>query len=169
MLNQMLVQPVLERLTLLLNHVLGSEPVATERLQPHSGKRVLLAFEGWPVLLPPLPSLGFLITPAGLLELQPADDPIAPDLQLRIDASNPAALALKMAGGGVPQAHIEGDAELASEVSWLMANLRWDVAADLERFFGPGVAAQWQQFGALVQKGLQAALAALGRMPKAPW
>ena len=39
-LNAMLAPPVLERFTLLANHVLASEPVATQRLAPHAGKSI---------------------------------------------------------------------------------------------------------------------------------
>ena len=38
----------MERITLLLNHVIAAEPVATERLRPHSGRSVQLVWTGWP-------------------------------------------------------------------------------------------------------------------------
>jgi hypothetical protein len=64
-----LVAPALAtRLTLLLNHVLSAERVATERLVPHAGRTVALTLQGWPSLLPPPPVLAWRITPAGLLE-----------------------------------------------------------------------------------------------------
>ena len=40
-------------------------------------------------------------------------------------------------GGTPPPVQIDGDAQLAGDVNWLLLNLRWDVAADLERLFGP--------------------------------
>ena len=66
---QTLVQgAVMERLTLLINHVLSAEPVAMTRLQRHSGSTVLIGFKGWPSLLPALPVVAFHVTPAGLVE-----------------------------------------------------------------------------------------------------
>jgi ubiquinone biosynthesis protein UbiJ len=54
-----LVAPALAtRLTLLLNHVLSAERVATERLVPHAGRTVALTLQGWPSLLPPPPRAG---------------------------------------------------------------------------------------------------------------
>ena len=58
----------MQRLTLLLNHVLGSEAVATARLAPHAGRRMHVALAGWPRWLPRPPALDFRVTPAGLLE-----------------------------------------------------------------------------------------------------
>jgi ubiquinone biosynthesis accessory factor UbiJ len=42
----------IERVTLLINHVLGTEAVATQRLVPHAGRCIGLHFEGWPRALP---------------------------------------------------------------------------------------------------------------------
>ena len=67
-LHEMLAPAAIERLTLLINHVLGREPVAMERLKPHAGRVLLLQAEGWPAFLPPWPVLAFRVTPAGLLE-----------------------------------------------------------------------------------------------------
>ena len=66
-LQQMLAPAVMERLTLIANHVLSSESGATARLLPHAGKSVALELPGWPSLLPPVPPLAWRITPAGLL------------------------------------------------------------------------------------------------------
>ena len=60
----------------------------------------------------------------------------APDLAVQVDASNPALLLARMVGGEAPAVQIDGDAQLAGDVNWLLLNLRWDVAADLERL-GP--------------------------------
>ena len=42
----------MERITLLLNHVLAAEPVATARLAVHAGAVVQIEFAGWSSLLP---------------------------------------------------------------------------------------------------------------------
>jgi ubiquinone biosynthesis protein UbiJ len=174
-LSNLLAPAVLERLTLVLNHVLRAEPVAVERLRPHAGRRLSLALAGWPTLLPPMPPTSWCVTPAGLLEWQglapgtasgasstPASVDADADLRITVDASNPAALLARMLIGDRPAVQVEGDAQLAADVGWLLANLRWDVAADLERVFGPVVAHQVHQAGRALARGLRAALDAAG-------
>jgi len=116
----MLAPALAERLTLLLNHVLASEAVATERLLPHRGATLQLTLERWPSLLPPPPVLSWRITPAGLLQwngfdgLAPAEG-TAPRLAVSIDASNPALLVAQALAGEPPAVRIDGDAALAGE------------------------------------------------------
>jgi len=157
-LHSMLAPAVLERLTLVINHVLGSEAVATDRLRPHAGRRIELELQGWPSLLPPPPALAWRITPAGLLEWQGLVPQAGADLQVRMDASNPAALLARLMAGEPPSLSIEGDAQLASDINWLSQNLRWDVAADLERFFGPVVAQQLHRAGRSFAAALRSAV-----------
>jgi ubiquinone biosynthesis protein UbiJ len=158
---QALLAPALaERLTLLLNHVLNSENVATERLTPHAGRTVALTLNGWPALLPRPPALAWRVTPAGLLEwCGPEGDP-APDLAVQLDASNPALLMARALAGEPANVQIDGDAQLAADVNWLMQNLRWDVAADLERLFGPVVAQPLSQLGQALAAGVRSTLRA---------
>lgn len=161
-LTAVLAPAVLERLTLVFNHVLGAEPVAGERLRPHAGRTIVFRLEGWPSLLPPAPPLAWCVTPAGLLEwggLSPDD---AAALQVHVDASNPALLFARLMVGERPAVRIEGDAALAADVGWLLENLRWDVAADLERLFGRAVAQQLHQIGVAVGGALRAGLKAVG-------
>ena len=162
-LHALLAPALAERATLLLNHVLSSEAVATERLRVHAGRSVVLSLAGWPKLLPPPPVLAWRVTPAGLLEWC-AEPGATPDLAVQIDASNPALLAARALAGEPAAVQIEGDAQLASDVNWLIQNLRWDVAADLERFFGPLVAQQLAQLGRSAAAGLRAALASAARL-----
>lgn len=166
-----LVTPALaERLTLLLNHVLAAEPAATQRLAPHAGAVLALSLEQWPALLPTPPRLVWRITPAGLLqwsadEASTADTAGAPArLAVAVDAANPALLLADAMAGKTPAVRIDGDAQLAGEVAWLIDNLRWDVAADLERLFGPTVAGPLHQTGKALARGLSAALAQLAEL-----
>jgi ubiquinone biosynthesis accessory factor UbiJ len=157
-LQSLLAPAVMERLTLVINHVLASESVATDRLRPHAGRRIALTALGWPALLPPLPPCVFRVTPAGLLEwcgLEPED---GADLWLRLDASNPAALLARAVAGEMPAVTVDGDAVLAGDINWLLQNLRWDVAADLERVFGPAVAQQLHRLGSALARALRGAL-----------
>lgn len=156
-LHAMLAPALAERLTLVINHVLGSEAVATERLRPHAGRALALTLEGWPRLLPPPPALAWRVTPAGLLDWCGAQGVDAPDLAVRLDASNPALLVARALGGEPPALQIDGDAQLAGDVNWLLQNVRWDVAADLERLFGPVVAQQLHQLGRMLAGGMRTA------------
>jgi ubiquinone biosynthesis protein UbiJ len=152
-----LVAPALaERLTLVFNHVLASEPVATDRLRPHAGRCLQLVLQDWPTLLPEPPVLAWRVTAAGLLEWAGELPPM--DLTVRLDASNTALLLARTVGGATPAVQIEGDAQLAGDINWLVENLRWDVAADLERLFGPSVAHQIHQFGSALATGIRAAV-----------
>ena len=150
----MLAPAVLERLTLLVNHIIGSEAVATERLRPHAGRRVELQFTAWPSLLPKPPAMAWRVTPAGLLEWCGLQPEAGADLLVRLDAANPAALAARMLNGETPALNVEGDAQFAGVIHWLAENLRWDLTADLERLFGPVVARQLQGFGRALGKAM---------------
>jgi ubiquinone biosynthesis protein UbiJ len=157
--NALVAPAVLERLTLALNHVISSEPIATARLKPHAGRTIQVALSDWPSILPAPPRMAFRITPAGLLEWcgQQALPDVA-DLQLDIDASNPALLAARVLAGDAPTIELRGDAGLAGDANWLIANLRWDVEADLERFVGPRVAHELARLGSALARGLRSAV-----------
>ena len=157
-LNAMLAPALAQRLTLLLNHVLSSEAVATDRLRPHSGRSLSLTLAGWPALLPPPPALAWRITPAGLLDWCGTEGAPAADLAVTLDAANPALLLARALGGEPPAVQIEGDAQLAGDVNWLLQNLRWDVAADLDRLFGPQLAQPLHQVGRMLASALRTAL-----------
>ncbi len=153
-LNALVAPAAMERLTLLLNHVLSGESAATDRLRGHAGRCIGLHLRGWPALLPPPPPITFRITPAGLLEWVPEGVSADIDLHVSIDASNPAMLALCWLSGDAPPMDIQGDAAFAADVHWLADNLRWDLAADLERVVGPVAAHELARFAS----GLAAAL-----------
>jgi ubiquinone biosynthesis accessory factor UbiJ len=154
-LNALLAPALMERLVLLVNHVLAREPQATERLRPHAGRVLRLELRNLPRLLP-APPLAFLVTPAGLVEW--CQDPVPADLRASLDAGNPAALALNALTGALPPLEVEGDVQLASDVDWLLKNLRWDVADELHRLFGPVVAGELARLGSAVAQALRAAL-----------
>ena len=156
-LNALLAPALMERLVLVVNHVLLREPVAVARLLPHQGRVMRLELLNLPRLLAPNPPppLAFIVTPAGGVEW--CREPVDADLRVRVQAGNPAALAMQMAGGQLPPFEIDGDAQLATDVDWLLKNLRWDVADDLQRLFGPVVAHQLARMGSGLSQGLQAA------------
>jgi ubiquinone biosynthesis protein UbiJ len=149
------------RLTLLINHVLTAEPEATKRLTPHAGRCIELQPTGWPPMLPRLPRLAFLVTPAGLVEWLPDGPFAAADLVVAVDASNPARLAARGLAGNRPAVEVAGDAQFAADVSWLMDNLRWDVADDLARIVGDGPARELARIGEMVAEGVRRAISTL--------
>ena len=155
-LNALLAPALMDRLVLVVNHVLSAEPQAVQRLLPHRDRVLRLDLLQWPRLLPAPPPLAFRITPAGLVEW--CREPVDADLRVHLEAGNPAALALKLVGGAMPALVIEGDAQLAADVDWLLKNLRWDVADDLERLFGPAVAHQLHRLGSGLAQGLRTAM-----------
>lgn len=152
---------VLDRVTLALNHVLAAEPAATERLRPHRGRSLRLSLEGWPAFLPPPPAAAWMITPAGLLER--VDVPLDVDgvLDLRVDAAQPVQLAAQLLSGDRSAVVLQGDAELASTLAWLMDNVRWDPEEDLARLFGDAPARPMASALRSVGAGVQATLKAL--------
>ncbi len=159
-LESLLAPAVMERLALVVNHVLAAEDVATARLKPHAGRTIEILPSGWPSLLPPAPPCVYRVTPAGLVEWAGPAREVGADLTLRIDAANPALLVTKMLSGELPPVAVEGDAQLAADVSWLMQNLRWDVEADLERVLGPAAAHQVYRLGSGLARGVRAAVQA---------
>ena len=147
----------MQRFTLLLNHVLDSEPVARQLLRPREGALVQFHLERWPRLLPPPPVLCWRVTPAGLLEWFETPPTVA-QLHVRVEASNPAALLVQALNGTQPALQLDGDAGLAADINWLLQNLRWDMAADLERALGVVAAQQLSTLGAALARGLRQAL-----------
>ena len=157
-----LVAPALQdRLTLLLNHVISREPIAQERLRAHVGRTVLVTLANWPKLLPAAPSLAFQITPAALLERLDELAPTQAALRVQVDASNPAALALNLLSGKPADVEIQGDANLATDINWLVQNLRWDIEDDLAAVMGPMPAHQLGKLGRLVAQGMAKALSSV--------
>ena len=146
----------LDRLTLLLNHIVSSEPVAQSKLRPFSGRIIDI---GWSRSLHPtaqLPGRGHgqpdthaachpvRDHPAGLFErIEPrvnpsgaAGEPTTAHLTLTIQLKDPLTMATRAIKGERPEVNIDGDAGLAEAASWLMKNLRWDVEDDVARWMG---------------------------------
>lgn len=137
----------MQRATLLVNHVLASEPVAQQRLRTHAGCCIRFQYQQWPTLLPQPPESAFRITPAGLLEWCGGALPATPDLEVHVDMSNPALLVARALAGERPKVEVYGNAALAADVNWLAENLRWDLQDDLARIVGEGPAAVISRIG----------------------
>ena len=161
-LQSLLGQATMERVTLFLNHLLGAEPAAMQRLQKHAGRSVQLELQGWPGVLPPLPPTTFRVSAAGLLEWTSGDSTESPDLRVGIDASNPALAAVQALTGERPRVEVSGDAAFAADLNWLFDNLRWDVQDDLASIVGPVPAREITRIGGGIATGLREAVRVLG-------
>lgn len=151
----------MERLVLMVNHVIAAEPVATEKLKPHAGRSIRFRFDGWPSFLPAPPSSVFRVTPAGLFEAAENGVPIAEDLLVGVDTSNPALVALRLFTGERPTITVAGDAGFAADVNWLFDNLRWDIEDDLAKLIGDAPARELARFAAAVDKAMRKAAGTL--------
>lgn len=161
-LQSLIESAVMERALLLVNHVISAEPVAADRLRAHSGSSVQLAFTGWPSLLPPLPTFGLRVTPAGLVEWLGDEHLPDADLRLEVDASNPALALAHLLGGAKPRVGVSGNAALAADVNWLIDNLRWDIEDDLARLVGAAAAHEIARFARAAADGVRNAARSVG-------
>jgi ubiquinone biosynthesis protein UbiJ len=154
---------VMERLVLFANHVIAAEPAAVARLLPHAGRTMQLELANWPSMLPPIGPFSVRVTPAGLVEWLDDDDrPAAPpDLRASIAADNPASLLARLVGGERPNITVSGDAAFASDLDWLIDNLRWDVQDDLARIVGDAPARQLGKIGGWLAGALREGAKAL--------
>ncbi|MBP6020408.1 MAG: SCP2 sterol-binding domain-containing protein [Burkholderiaceae bacterium] len=113
-----------------LNTLLRREDWARHRLTPHSGKTVRFVVGGLVV--------GLSIQSDGLVQV--ADAAIVPDVTLTMPVSKlgklPGVLQAREPALIAALLHIEGDAGLASVVSDLAKDLRWDMAHDLAQVVG---------------------------------
>ena len=156
---------IMDRLVLLLNHVLSREPAAQERLKPHAGALIEASLTPagpilplplpLPLALPALPPLRLRVTAAGLLEREHSNDGAAPALRVQIDGSQPMAVLRAVLAGQAPKAQIDGDAQLAADVDWLAAHVRWDVMDDLQAAVGPSAAQLLTLLGVAMRSALE--------------
>jgi len=125
-----LLHELQDKLVLLLNHVLGQEPTALERLRRQKGQCIQLSWREY--------RLQWLITPAGLLAR--AETHSEADLHLHISQTSPVTLVQALLKGDKPAMRIDGDVMLAADINWLVDHVRWDMEEDLSRVFGDATA-----------------------------
>ena len=138
-----LVHEVQHRAVLFLNHVLMQEPEAMERLVDQTGRIARVQWRAY--------SMTLQITPAGLLDLAPAY--ATPDLRIEVADTSPFAIAQSAMRGDKPTILIDGDVRFASEINWLVDNVRWDIEEDLARVIGDAPA---HAIGSVAQRVAQA-------------
>ena len=124
-----LIDESVNRLVLLLNHVIAQETEAQNRLKRQKGRCIQLQWQDKLIQLSP--------TPAGLLE-RVSDQKF--DLKLTLTDNSPFSMASAVLKGEKPGVHIEGDVQLAAEVNWLIDHVRWDYEEDLSKLMGDAAA-----------------------------
>jgi ubiquinone biosynthesis protein UbiJ len=108
-----------------VNHVLRSAPLAMERLRRHAGRTA--AFHVGPM------TLIYTVQTTG--EVAPAVPGAARDLEVRISPFLLPRLAAREEAA-YREIEMQGDMELAHEISYLARNLSWDAEEDLSRMVG---------------------------------
>ena len=108
-----------------VNHVLRSAPLALERLAKHAGRTVV--FHVGPVTIPFTIQTTGEVTAALPGATRDLDVRLSPFLLPRLAANEEAAFR---------EIEMQGDMELAQDISFLARNLRWDVEEDLSRVVG---------------------------------
>lgn len=108
-----------------LNHVLRSAPLALDRLRRHAGRTA--AFHVGPV------TLAFTVQTTGEVTAALPDAPR--DLTVRLSPFLLPRLAAKEEAA-YREIEMQGDAELAHEISFLARHLTWDAEEDLSKFVG---------------------------------
>jgi ubiquinone biosynthesis accessory factor UbiJ len=139
------ISEVQHRIVLLLNHVLMQESEATARLARQKGRIMLVQWRSF--------SFKLQATPAGLLDLAAPD--ATADLVLTATQESPVALTQSVLRGDKPTVRIEGDVQLAAEVSWLTEHVRWDIEEDLARIVGDVPARVMSQWAATIVMGMR--------------
>ena len=74
---------------------------------------------------------------------------------LVVTDTSPLGLAQSLMRGEKPAVRIEGDVQLAAEVSWLTEHVRWDIEEDLARLIGDVPAHTLSQLAATVVAGVR--------------
>jgi|SRR5690606_26090636 len=116
--------------TRMLNALLGREAWAAERLSQHAGKSLRFNIGRFRV--------SYTIDVNG--KLRASDTAVVPDVTLTLPAARlsdlPQILRSRDLDAITQMLHVQGDASLATLVSVLARDLRWDVEEDMARAFG---------------------------------
>ena len=118
---------MLEHLTLsTLNHLLSGADWARDRLRPFAGRHLCLSLPAVQVVL--------VVDADGYFAASAQADAAA---DVRIELSPAAGMRMfEGVEGMLREARIEGNAEFAQEIGFVLRNLRWDYEEDLSRLMG---------------------------------
>lgn len=107
-----------------LNHLLGQSGWARQKLRGFAGRHARFDMPPW--------RLAFRIGPEGLFE--PTEE-AAVDVTVSLPAETPL-VALQGIDRAMAEAHVTGNAEFATALSFVLKNLRWDAEEDLSKLVG---------------------------------
>lgn len=125
----MIASPLLSLPTALLNHLAQPANWARQRLQPFAGKRAMFVMPGF--------GYTFEVTHEGLFQPTPRGSPadvtifLPPDLPHRLPH-----YLLQGIEGLLREVRVEGNAEFATELSFVLKHLDWDLEAALAPIVG---------------------------------
>lgn len=124
-----LSQTLLRRFVQGINHLIAQNPQAQSRLAQHAGKVMHVRAAGFEWMLG--------VTSDGCVEpVQPDQKGEAVALTLEIDSTEVVAAKLRGERIGLRGVRIQGDADFAQAMSWLLGHLRWDAEDDLSWWLG---------------------------------
>lgn len=127
-----------------LDHLLGQSAWARERLKPYAGRHARFCIGGGQLGLTVTADGGFALdaldTVGAAADATPADTATpaaaAPDVVITLPTDTP----LLLLQGGLARVmqavRVEGNAEFATELAFVLKNLRWDYEEDLSRVVG---------------------------------
>lgn len=107
-----------------LNHLLRQAAWARQQLQSFAGRQARFDMSPW--------QLGFAVTADGLFEPVGEGDI---DVTVTLPAETPL-VALQGIERAMAGAHVTGNAEFATALSYVLKNLRWDAEEDLSKLVG---------------------------------
>lgn len=107
-----------------LNHLLGQAAWARQQLQAFAGRQARFDMPPW--------QLAFAVTAGGLFEPVGEGDI---DVTVALPAETPL-LALQGIDRAMAGAHVTGNAEFATALSFVLKNLRWDAEEDMSKLVG---------------------------------
>lgn len=109
-----------------LNHLIGSEPWAQDRLRKHAGAQLL-------ILAGPIFSIRLGVDHAGLFHL--ATGVNEPDVRLTLPADVPIRAVLDR-DNLFSSVKLDGSVDVAESLAFVFRNLEWDIEADLAALIG---------------------------------
>jgi ubiquinone biosynthesis accessory factor UbiJ len=116
---------VIEKVVLgALNHLLGQAAWARRQLQPFAGRQARFDMPPW--------QLAFAVTAGGLFEPVGEGDI---DVTVTLPANTPL-VALQGIDRAMAGAHVTGNAEFATALSFVLKNLHWDAEEDISKLVG---------------------------------
>ncbi len=110
-----------------LNHLLSQADWARTKLAPFAGRNARLAMPPW--------RLDLTIREDGYVEAATGTESDVADVIMTLPANAPL-LALQGQEKVIAAARVEGNAHLATELSFVLRNLRWDAEEDLSKAVG---------------------------------